>query len=66
MPPARQKVAFLRWGLEWTSAEVAEWLGIDSSTVRRHLKLARDQMAAEIGPDVPFAEDDDSGEGVTW
>jgi DNA-directed RNA polymerase specialized sigma24 family protein len=67
MPPMRQRVAFLRWGEEWTCAEIAEWLGISSSTVRAHLKHARDELAVVIGPDVPFAESgDDSGEGVTW
>jgi RNA polymerase sigma-70 factor (ECF subfamily) len=67
MPSMRQQVAFLRWGEEWTCAEIAEWLGIMPATVRSHLKRARDQLAIEIGPDIPFAEsDDDSGEGVTW
>jgi RNA polymerase sigma-70 factor (ECF subfamily) len=67
MPAARQRVAFLRWGEEWSSAEVAELLGVSQSTVRAHLKLARDELAEEIGPDVPFADSgEDSGEGVAW
>jgi RNA polymerase sigma-70 factor (ECF subfamily) len=67
MPPARQRVAFLVWGEEWTCAEIAGVLGVSPSTVRAHLKLARDELADVIGPDVPFADsDDDSGEGVAW
>jgi RNA polymerase sigma-70 factor (ECF subfamily) len=67
MPAARQRVAFLRWGEEWSSAEVAELLGVSQSTVRAHLKLARDELAEEIGPDVPFADSgEDPGEGVAW
>lgn len=67
MPEARQRVAFLRWGEEWTSAEIADLLGISQSTVRVHLKLARDELAEEIGPEVPFADSgDDAGEGVAW
>jgi RNA polymerase sigma-70 factor, ECF subfamily len=65
MPRARQRVAFLRWGEEWSSAEIAELLAITQSTVRVHLKLARDELAEEIGPDMPFADfGDDAGEGV--
>jgi RNA polymerase sigma-70 factor, ECF subfamily len=39
MPEARQRIAFLRWNEEWSSPEIAEWLGISQSTVRAHLKL---------------------------
>jgi len=68
MPEARQRVAFLRWNEEWSSPEIAELLGISQSTVRAHLKLARDELAEEIGPEVPFADlgDETSSEGVTW
>jgi RNA polymerase sigma-70 factor, ECF subfamily len=65
MPEARQRVAFLRWGEEWTSAEIAELLGVSQSTVRAHLKLARDELALEVGPEFQFADSgDDTGEGV--
>lgn len=65
MPEARQRVAFLKWGEDWSSAEIAEFLGISVSTVRGHLKRARDELAVTIGPDAPFADSEESpGEGV--
>lgn len=65
MPKARQRVAFLKWGEEWSSAEIAELLGITQSTVRAHLKLARDELAEEMGSQIPFADSgDDTDEGV--
>jgi RNA polymerase sigma factor (sigma-70 family) len=54
MPTMRQRVAFLKWGEDWSCADIANLLGITTSTVRAHLKLARDELAAEIGPEVPF------------
>lgn len=67
MPEARQRVAFLRWGEEWSSAEIADLLGISQSTVRAHLKLARDELAEELGPEVSITDaGDDRGGGVTW
>lgn len=66
MPETRQRVAFLKWGEEWSSAEIAELLGISQSTVRVHLKLARDELAEGIGPEIPFTDTgDDLDEGVT-
>lgn len=56
MPATRQQVAFLKWGEDWSSASIADLLGITQSTVRVHLKLARDELAAEIGPEVPFTD----------
>ncbi len=65
MPEARQRVAFLKWGEEWSSAEIARLLGISQSTVRAHLKLARDELSEEIGPQIPFADSgDDTDEGA--
>jgi hypothetical protein len=41
-------------------------LGISQSTVRVQLKLARDELAEAIGPEIPFADTgDDTDEGVT-
>jgi RNA polymerase sigma factor (sigma-70 family) len=54
MPAMRQRVAFLKWGEDWASRDIADLLGITQSTVRVHLKLARDELAKEIGPEVPF------------
>jgi RNA polymerase sigma-70 factor, ECF subfamily len=64
MPEARQRVAFLRWRMDWTPAEIADWLGISPSTVRVHLMEARDALTEDIGPEFPLdGSDDDSGEG---
>jgi RNA polymerase sigma-70 factor (ECF subfamily) len=59
MPAARQRVAFLKWGEDWSSADIADLLGITQSTVRAHLKLARDELAEEVGPEVPFTASGD-------
>jgi RNA polymerase sigma factor (sigma-70 family) len=67
MPMTRQKVAFLRWGEEWTSAEIADLLGISQATVRGHLKQARDELTEALGPKLTLIDsDDDMGEGVEW
>lgn len=44
MPPVRHQVALLRWWAEWSPREIAEGLGIAQSTVRGHLKAARDEL----------------------
>jgi len=62
MPGQRQKVAFLCWNEEWSSREIAEWLGITQDTVRSHLKLARDQLMRVVGPANPFVDD----HGADW
>lgn len=59
MPEARQRVAFLKWRMDWSTAEIADLLGISKSTVRAHVKDARDALAEEIGPDVHFDDPDD-------
>jgi RNA polymerase sigma-70 factor, ECF subfamily len=65
MPKTRQRVAFLTWSEDWSSAEIAELLGIKPSTVRGHLKRARDELAALIGPDASFIDAaEEPGEGV--
>ncbi|REF00793.1 RNA polymerase sigma factor [Thermomonospora umbrina] len=63
MPPIRQRVAFLRWNEEWSTAEIADWLGIASATVRGHLKVARDELVVQVGSAVPFLNDpEDTGD----
>lgn len=64
MPPVRQIVAFLLWNECWTTACVADHLGVTPSTVRGHLREARRQLRASVGHLVPFIDDeeDDAGE----
>jgi RNA polymerase sigma-70 factor (ECF subfamily) len=62
MPPVRQRVAFLKWGEDLSCAEIAELLGITSSTVRAHLKRARDELTQEVGPEIPFTATSDADE----
>jgi len=68
MPETRQRIAFLAWSEGWSRAEIAGLLGIKQSTVRVHLKHARDELAALVGPDVAFvdaaADPKDPDEGV--
>jgi RNA polymerase sigma-70 factor (ECF subfamily) len=65
MPALRQRVAFLKWGEDWSTADIASLLGITQSTVRVHLKLARDELAEVVGPEVPFTDSGDfTDEGV--
>jgi RNA polymerase sigma factor (sigma-70 family) len=63
MPPIRHRVACLRVLAGLSTAEVADLLGISQSTVRVHLKAARDTLMREVGPILPF-EDDDAGIGT--
>jgi RNA polymerase sigma-70 factor (ECF subfamily) len=62
MPPSRHHVACLRWIAGWETSEIAQRLGISPSTVRVHLKYARDVLRRELGPDVPFIDDLDYDE----
>jgi RNA polymerase sigma-70 factor (ECF subfamily) len=57
MPPARHQVVCLRWLVGWSTNETSNELRITPSTVRVHLKNARDILIAEIGPAVPFLKD---------
>lgn len=51
MPPTRYRVAYLRWREQWSTAEIATLLEISPSTVRVHLKNARDELVQLLGPD---------------
>lgn len=57
MPFARYRVAYLRWHEEWSTHEIAQFLKIKQSTIRVHLKNARDELMTVVGPDVFFVDD---------
>lgn len=61
MPLMRRRVAFLRWHEEWTTACVADHLGVTESTVRGHLWVARRRLRADLGHLVTFIEDEEDG-----
>ncbi|MEU1013561.1 sigma-70 family RNA polymerase sigma factor [Streptomyces sp. NPDC005890] len=54
MPRAQRQVALLKWQGEWTNREIGEHLDIAQSTVRVHLRNARNTLAAELGDEVVF------------
>ncbi|MFF8932199.1 RNA polymerase sigma factor [Streptomyces longwoodensis] len=54
MPRAQRRVALLRWQGEWTTREIAQYLGLAQSTVRVHLKNARNILARELADEVVF------------
>lgn len=54
MPRERHRVAVLAWAAGWSTAEIADLLGITTSTVRVQLKKARDQLLELAGPAIPF------------
>jgi RNA polymerase sigma factor (sigma-70 family) len=65
MSEARQRVVFLKWELDWSNAEIAEFLGISESTVRGHQKYVRDQLGIAIDPETLLAEfGENPGQGV--
>jgi RNA polymerase sigma-70 factor (ECF subfamily) len=66
MSPRQFECAYLRWHEEWLTSEIATHLGISQSTVRVHLKNARDELTKSVGPEVVFLDDPDtdSSEGV--
>jgi RNA polymerase sigma factor (sigma-70 family) len=61
MPAVRRNVARLRWIDDREIGEIALELGIQPSTVRVHLKHARDTLRRTIGDDVPFLKELDDG-----
>jgi RNA polymerase sigma-70 factor (ECF subfamily) len=62
MPPKQRTVAYLRWHEEWTAKEIAEDLGIASSTVRVHLRNALLAVKAAVGDEVSVTDEPDDGE----
>jgi RNA polymerase sigma factor (sigma-70 family) len=63
MPTVRHRVVCLLLLNGLPTRDVAGMLGIEQSTVRGHLKAAREELAKEIGPILPFT-DDDFGPGL--
>lgn len=59
MPPMQQKAAYLKWNREWKTKEIATELGISQSTVRVHLKNARDKLNKEVGKEIIFVDEPD-------
>ncbi|GAA3841988.1 hypothetical protein GCM10022403_087600 [Streptomyces coacervatus] len=57
LPPARRRVALLRWQADWTSREIAEHLGMTTSTVRVHLHRARKVLLEKFGTEILFPSD---------
>lgn len=64
MPPVRHRVVCLRVLAGLSTREVANLIGISPSTVRVHLKAARDTLSKEVGPIVPFVDDDPGDDGL--
>jgi RNA polymerase sigma factor (sigma-70 family) len=58
MPPVRHRVVCLRLLMGLPTREVAGMLGIEQSTVRGHVRAARAELGREIGPILPFADDE--------
>jgi RNA polymerase sigma-70 factor (ECF subfamily) len=58
MPPVRHRVMWLYVMEGLPTNEIAGLLGIAQSTVRGHLKAARDTLSKEVGPILPFSDDD--------
>ncbi|MEU6904405.1 RNA polymerase sigma factor [Streptomyces coeruleorubidus] len=54
MPCAQRRVALLKWQGEWTNREIGSHLDIAPSTVRVHLRNARNKLVAELGDEVVF------------
>ncbi|MFE7900421.1 RNA polymerase sigma factor [Streptomyces sp. NPDC057424] len=68
MPRAQRLVALLKWQGEWTNREIGAHLGIAPSTVRVHLRNARNTLVGELGDEVVFPSDwrdDGPGEEAT-
>jgi RNA polymerase sigma-70 factor (ECF subfamily) len=57
MPPIQHRVAILRWEWDLSTGDIGQMLGIAQSTVRGHLKRARDALEQELRPEMPFADE---------
>ncbi|MGI5461096.1 RNA polymerase sigma factor [Streptomyces sp. CA-249302] len=57
LPPTQRRVALLRWQGDWTSREIAEHLGMTTSTVRVHLHGARRVLLEKFGTEILFPSD---------
>jgi RNA polymerase sigma factor (sigma-70 family) len=64
MPRVRHVVASLRLLSGLPTREVAAMLGIEQSTVRWHLKRAREELCKEVGPILPVADDEPGDDGL--
>jgi DNA-directed RNA polymerase specialized sigma24 family protein len=64
MSRVRHLVVSLRLLIGLPSSEVAVMLGIDQSTVRWHLKKAREELCREVGPVLDFADDEPGDDGL--
>jgi RNA polymerase sigma-70 factor (ECF subfamily) len=62
MPLKQRTVAYLRWHEEWTAKEIAEGLGIATSTVRVHLRNALTAVNAAVGDEVVITDELDDDE----
>jgi RNA polymerase sigma-70 factor, ECF subfamily len=63
MPLQQAQAAFLRWRCGWSGREIAKALGISAGRVSQLLKAAKAMLRSELGPYVPF-EDNEPEEGA--
>jgi RNA polymerase sigma-70 factor (ECF subfamily) len=59
MPPMQYQVAYLSWGCGWSTAEIAETLGIVAATVRVHKHNAVMQLRSMTLQNLDVAEPQD-------
>lgn len=64
MPRVRHVVASLRLLSGLPTGEVAAMLGIEQSTVRWHVKKAREELSREVGPILPYVDDEPGDDGL--
>ncbi|SMD22822.1 RNA polymerase sigma factor [Kibdelosporangium aridum] len=57
MPSRQHQVAWLRWHDGCDTAQIGKLLGINSSTVRVHLRNARTALKSAVGPEVRFLDE---------
>jgi RNA polymerase sigma factor (sigma-70 family) len=66
MPRVRHLVASWRLLSGLPTREVAAMLGIEQSTVRWHLKKAREELCREVGPILPYVDDEPEDADLPW